>query len=713
MNEYPEELKDKEVKAVQGKRLLNGQPLAKPQVGIALSGGGIRSATQSLGAFQALQEKGLDKEADYLSTVSGGGYFGSFWGRCFIEGDTNLDMQDRKIKYLRNSGNYIAPAGTGDMLRAISQYLTNWFSIYAINCLFFLMIATFLRFIPYVRQIETFEGVSVSVYSIIPLVCLALIVVFSVVKLFISKSLTKLITYTFYVLLGSLFVALVDSIGFNMYRVFSMEQIGSFGALSSFIVYLFSVGKDWKSKLPDFLSSILKYTTVFVSVLVILGCLSAFSHYFAWGLAGCEGNIFEYSKEPLIILGSIVGGLFLINLFIGRMPNLLNKLSLHGVFHDRLVRGFLGAAVPERLAKGVMYSTEFKEDDIEEYRYKPHQSGGPVHIINMTLNETIDGRSDLYQLNRKGSNLAVIPSIGKSLGVRHHCLTNATKHNTVHSPIDIPNKDYQVWADKPTTSEDMTVGGYMAISAAAMSTGMGKETSLLSSMVNGLLGVRLGYWWDSGIHRNKSIFNAFSYFFVNQRLFLIELFARYRGTAKRHWHLSDGAHFENLGLYELIRRKLSFMISFDHSQDDDYNFISLADLTRTVRADFGAELRCLSKHELDGYVNAKIRHLFGTKKDIKNKNAYASLIEVTYRDGSIGHILYIVPNIIGDEPTDVYSYKLENKDFPQQTTLDQFFDEEQWESYRRLMNYIVQELFKHDGIDTPTGWLTEGKVEAK
>ena len=98
-SQYPEDLKNKEQQAIDCKRKTLNQDPKKPSVGVALSGGGVRSSTQSLGAFQALREEGLDKEIDYLSTVSGGGYFGTFWSRCWIEKDTNLDMGNRKIKY--------------------------------------------------------------------------------------------------------------------------------------------------------------------------------------------------------------------------------------------------------------------------------------------------------------------------------------------------------------------------------------------------------------------------------------------------------------------------------------------------------------------------------------------------------------------------------------------------------------------------------------
>ena len=52
-----------------------------PPIGLALSGGGIRSATFSLGVLQSLARADLLRRFDYLSTVSGGGYIGSFLGR--------------------------------------------------------------------------------------------------------------------------------------------------------------------------------------------------------------------------------------------------------------------------------------------------------------------------------------------------------------------------------------------------------------------------------------------------------------------------------------------------------------------------------------------------------------------------------------------------------------------------------------------------------
>jgi hypothetical protein len=49
--------------------------------------------------------------------------------------------------------------------------------------------------------------------------------------------------------------------------------------------------------------------------------------------------------------------------------------------------------------------------------------------------------------------------------------------------------------------------------------------------------------------------------------------------------------------------------------------------------------------------------------------------------------------VLGSESADVLGYHKEHPDFPQQTTADQFFDEAQWESYRRLGDQMATSVF--------------------
>src|SRR4051812_38801591 len=80
---YPGQLRSAETALIDERRTKAGVDTYAPVVGFALSGGGIRSATFCLGLFQALAQQKLVRRIDVLSTVSGGGYFGSFLGTAF------------------------------------------------------------------------------------------------------------------------------------------------------------------------------------------------------------------------------------------------------------------------------------------------------------------------------------------------------------------------------------------------------------------------------------------------------------------------------------------------------------------------------------------------------------------------------------------------------------------------------------------------------
>src|ERR1043166_2835710 len=97
---FPREFRELEEKLIAQRRLQAGVPQKDGHVGIALSGGGIRSATFCLGLFQGLARRGLVRRLDFLSTVSGGGYFGSFLGRLFTRPWIN---GERPVQFARQA----------------------------------------------------------------------------------------------------------------------------------------------------------------------------------------------------------------------------------------------------------------------------------------------------------------------------------------------------------------------------------------------------------------------------------------------------------------------------------------------------------------------------------------------------------------------------------------------------------------------------------
>jgi hypothetical protein len=214
-------------------------------------------------------------------------------------------------------------------------------------------------------------------------------------------------------------------------------------------------------------------------------------------------------------------------------------------------------------------------------------------------------------------------------------------------------------------------------------------------------------------------------FFPVQTLIVSELLARFPGTAWRRWYLSDGGHFENMGGYELVRRRATRIVMIDAEQDADYSYEGLANFVRKARVDFGAEVRFFDDDELNARVAPQLRSRFGPPEALRRgawgelpKNpvskggsetvfaasrrdglslARCALAEVRYADGTKGRLLYVKPTLTGDEPVDVTQYHANHPDFPHETTADQFFDEEQWESYRALGEHIGASLFSVRG----------------
>jgi len=369
----------------------------------------------------------------------------------------------------------------------------------------------------------------------------------------------------------------------------------------------------------------------------------------------------------------------------------------------------------------------------------------------VAINETIDGRSNTEQRDRKGIGMAIGPA-GFSAGVQHHVVFNEetrVQQDGSYKPVKIfplPGHGYRIFGlDSPKEGEEsfkaqrLSLGNWIAISGAAVSTGLGSLTSIGTSVLTAFFNVRLGFWWDSGTPSlvPRSLGGALGRWFTRllpvQSSLLDEFLGRFRGTVRRYWYLTDGGHFENLGGYELIRRRLPLIVLVDAGADPDYEFADLANLIRKARLDFNAEIEFI---DLDAdkdfskarsLANTQFRSIdekyFGTLEQLrpaqwtaetipthfpqpklfKNSGpkvefslAHAAIARVKYLDDTTNdehYLILIKPTLTGDEPEDLANYHSANPTFPHQTTAEQFFDEAQWESYRRLGQHIAECVF--------------------
>ncbi|MEW4570687.1 hypothetical protein AB1L88_22715 [Tautonia sp. JC769] len=409
----------------------------------------------------------------------------------------------------------------------------------------------------------------------------------------------------------------------------------------------------------------------------------------------------------------------------------INRSSPLDIAAGRLARSFLGAVNPDRRRspEGQDASRPVAGDDVPWDRYRPDRAGGPLHVINCAISETIDMPSHRKVRDRQAENLAVGP-VGVSVARDWHAswVDGPPPGRPLRPFLDgIAPDPWRVRSREPAPAESLSLREWIAVSGSAAGHGLRRRPGVKGSLLSTLANARLGYWWDSGIDaRDRDrpdsppddgpfarLGSGIAGLFRAQGLLLSELTGRFGGPWLRHWYLSDGGFFEATGAYELLRRRLPYVILCDASEDPDRVGSLLAELVRLARIDFGAEISEISlvpeALRTIGIPEQVLDHL-GTLEDLHAPaggvaRRHAALLRVRYPEAPPGStpdpwlsrrqtwLLYLKPTCTGDESADVRSYAASHPDFPNGTTLDQNFDEARWESYRKLGEHIGSRLF--------------------
>jgi hypothetical protein len=246
-----------------------------------------------------------------------------------------------------------------------------------------------------------------------------------------------------------------------------------------------------------------------------------------------------------------------------------------------------------------------------------------------------------------------------------------------------------------------------AISGAALSPNWGYHTNPATAFLLTVFNVRLGWWLrnprsvdEDGkrLHIGKTEIGPEHALFQRaypspspglSLLYLInELLGRTNDT-RPFVYLSDGGHFDNMGLYELVRRHCRYLVICDAEDDGQLEFAGIGMAIRKCRIDFGTEialdLRPLQKRGDSEY--SSVHCVVGTIRYPEDKPEDGS----EYRPGIV---VYIKSSLTGDEPGDILNYKKEHPAFPHDTTLNQWFTESQFESYRRLGHHVAFSTFQ-------------------
>lgn len=743
------------------------QSTPNDRFGLALSGGGIRSATFNLGLLQALGQLGVLKEVHYLSTVSGGGYVGGFWmtwlhrQRTRLK-DNSLSTNERKeirlkmeafpacsdsnegeqaeVRHLREFSRFLLPrvgiletefwgivmtvlgGMLPSLLASLSVLVLGWWAWIALLAILFaatdaassILTALLLLFAYlvisefwwregnkieennkteswgyWVGVIVGLELMSIAWPWVLALAfggqwwpnmahgsealkhptaafapvavlgaCMVALIFFRVVVARFSSSdkmisvlvgIERAITRFLGLTCALLGFAILWGLGYLlMHSANKWHALPFTGGGTAVSTGLFLWLHKWLSESPTqthggnllhMAVGVLKRATPkFLATITLLLILLLIGALVEW-------TIHQMDSSMEWVFWTLPAGCLVI---VGLTIWLFNpaRVGMHEFYRSRISRCYLGASNLDRTNK------ENKEDDLAAQNR--HTSERPKDDLTLGELTTTNGKAKpLHLICTAANNLS-----GNPVGTLYRGARSAVL--SVHG-ISM--------GDETAKLDHQHLSAALTASAAAFNSQMGRISMDLGPAVTFLMSafnLRLGLWVPHPKNKSRE-----TYTFPG-RFFFKELFGRTR-TDGKHLHLSDGNHFENFGLYELIRRHCRHIIVSDCGADPEVAFDDLANVLRRVREDFGVEI------ELD------ISRLRPGENGLAHQHAVVGTI---HYDGPAGFdkgtIIFFKPAMTGDEPPDVLQYHTRNGAFPHESTSDQFYDEAQWESYRRL-----------------------------
>jgi len=671
-------------------------------VGLALSGGGIRSASFCLGVLQLLAKHGILSRVDFLSTVSGGGYIGSCLSAATTEPQTAGTLPEgfpfrhedgvpepKAFKHLRHHASYLAARGLLEWLRIpallLRGIITNLVAalpwITALALLTYLLVGRFLPELasgptwldesahPSPEGIDWAAAVGEAPWHLLSgagWVALAWVgyIALSLLAMFgpwyerwrwrngFQKSFGVGLAAVAVALAVLLQPAVLDLYA-RALRTGAFTDAGTWWTLAGALVpFLFSsraanASSRWTGKLG-------------LAAFAILGPAILWLIYLrlsVWLLYGAHdwAQLFHLAPNPWWV----AGGAALLGLYTVVFTD-VNRTSLHNFYRDRLSKAFIWR-IP---AEG---EEPEHADDLVLSRLNPEGSTGPYHLINAALN--LQASRDLDLRDRRSDFFLF------------------SKHF-----VGCPREEvgYCPTRDLERADRHLNLATAMAISDAAVAPNMGALTLRPLAFVMALLNVRLGYWLphprsicerSSGIRWKRVKSSLRQWLGLNSvgPIYLLWEMLGMLSEKRSKLNVSDGGHLENLGIYELLRRRCRYIIACDAETDRDLAFGSLAQLMRYARTDLATEIEIdLDAIRPDGEGHSRRQCAIG---------------EIRYPRGEVGQLLYIKAAVRGDEVEYIREYRKNHPDFPHESTLDQLFSEAQFEAYRALGYHAKRDLF--------------------
>ena len=428
---------------------------------------------------------------------------------------------------------------------------------------------------------------------------------------------------------------------------------------SVFIGKSSKTGKEGSTRWLDVIARIGPYVFIAGLLIAVSSVLYTYLGDKPWAFLTPEAY---FAKLNTVTWGgalAVLGALFVVAMLLSTTVD-VNLFSFHMFYRNRLVRCYLGATRPHH--RRVLPFIGFDPRDNPPMKALQPR---PYHIVNTALNLTSAER--LGWQERKAASFVLS---------RDYCGYDFPKVGPSGEPVENcfqPTSEYAAdYAGR------MNLGTAMTISGAAASPNMGYHSSPSVAFLLTVFNVRLG-WWMQNTSAPESWHTGGPHFGL--RYLLCELFGISTDKSK-FVQLSDGGHFDNLGLYELVRRRCRFIVVTDVSEDPLYRFEDLGNSIRKAFID----------HEVDIRIT---KRAIVPDPDKRCSLFHCAVGTIHYdRTSPPGYLLYIKPTLTGNEPSDVSQYAAAHPAFPHESTSDQFFSESQFESYRKLGFHITDAVFE-------------------
>jgi hypothetical protein len=430
----------------------------------------------------------------------------------------------------------------------------------------------------------------------------------------------------------------------------------------------------------------------------ILGLLVILSSIADWGFHLAYGDhraLFHLIAFPLVI--------FL--LFGWRVD--INDFSMNPFYRNRLTRCYLGATNPLRDPNPLTGFDDRDTQGMQISQLKPNPQNpekgysGPLPIVCATINLSFG--EDLAWQERKAASFAFSPLFtGYTVGWTSSGVGERLSFNGF-----VPTESYF----NPHGGINMATA--VSISGAAASPNWGYHTNPATAFLMTMFNVRLG-WWIFNPRKSRlagcipgTSINENEIEWPSPRFAPLQLANEMLGRTNdksKYVYLSDGGHFDNMGLYELVRRRCYEIVICDAEEDENYIFEGLGMSIRRCRVDFGVEITLDTIGDLrpdPKSGNCRAHFALGTIRYPETPDCDKKECEKE------GKILYIKSSVtgsinwenakkeliaLGAEPLDILNYKLKHNSFPHDSTANQWFTESQFESYRRLGQHVVEEI---------------------